>query len=72
MSITEPKPFTVKAMAKHLTKTDGHLGRDGVEANALAKHMGLSIHTIQSVAKGRRNFSDRQLEKVGRWVARRG
>jgi hypothetical protein len=72
MHIKEKQCFTHVDLANHLREKDGHLGREGKEALALAKHMGRSIHSIQSIALGRRNFSDRDWAKVARWVARRG
>jgi len=56
------------ALARFLRKHDGHLGRDGDTANQLAIFMGRSIHLVQSVALGRRNFSDSDQAKANAFI----
>jgi hypothetical protein len=70
--IQETQRFTSEDLKKHLVARDGHAGRTGAEAKSLARHMKLSVHTIQSIALGRRSTSDRNWSKIGRWVANRG
>lgn len=41
-----------------LRSRDGHLGRKGAEIQRLAAKTGLSIHMLQSLAMGRREFTD--------------
>lgn len=74
-----------KRLAKHLRATDGNLGREGREIKLLSRLSGASVSMIQSVALGRRKFSDsmqaavdrqlrklEQLEKDRRQAVRRG
>lgn len=56
------------ALARFLKKHDGHLGRDGVRARSLAIAINRSIHTVQSVALGRRKFSDSDQAKVDAFI----
>lgn len=70
--IQETQCFTCEDLRRHLVAKDGHTGRTGAEALALARHMKLSVHSIQSIALGRRSTSDRNWSKISRWVARRG
>lgn len=52
-------------LAKYLLATDGHIGRQGKAMLYLAEKTGLSVAMLQSVAKGRRNFSDSAARDVG-------
>lgn len=51
-------------LKNHLMKTDQHIGRQGRAMFSLANRAGVSAAMLQSVAKGRRNFSDTTAEKV--------
>lgn len=68
MTKTKEKPkenwlsIHIKARQKHHGK--GHLGRDGEEIQAVAAAAGMSVHQVQSLAMGRRKFSDSSLEKL--------
>lgn len=55
---------------KHLVKHDGGYGREGAEMKRLAKAAKVSVHTLQSVALGRRNFSDATAKRVDRAMAK--
>lgn len=53
-----------KRLAARLVKKDGHLGREGAEMARIAGDTGLSVHTLQSVAKGRRKLSQNSRQLV--------
>lgn len=53
-------------LEKYLLATDGHLGRTGKAMAHLSAKTGYSIAMLQSVAKGRRNFSDSAEKAVGK------
>lgn len=59
-----------KRLAKHLTAMDGHLGRTGKEMNYLAGKAGISVAMLQSVAMGRRKFSDSTQARVDKELAK--
>ena len=47
---------TQNALAKHLLATAGTLGRATAEIQRIANKSKLSVHTIQSLAMGRKQF----------------
>jgi hypothetical protein len=55
---------------KHLLKYDGGYGREGAEMKRLSKVAKVSVHMLQSVARGRRNFSDAAAKRVERAMAK--
>ena len=57
-------------LAKYLKSTDGHLGRTGKEMNHLAEKAGVSVAMLQSVALGRRKFSDSTEARVDKQLTK--
>lgn len=57
-------------LAKYLKSTDGHLGRTGREILHLAMKTGVSVSMLQSVAMGRRKFSDSSAARVDRHLTK--
>lgn len=53
-----------------LYKTLGDASRGNPKLIKLAKHLKVSVHMVQSVALGRRNFSDKLAAKVEAWCNR--
>lgn len=57
-------------LAKYLKATDGHLGRTGREMLHLAMKTGVSVAMLQSVALGRRKFSDSTEARVDKQLTK--
>lgn len=51
-------------LSRRLRSRDGHLGRQGGEITRLAQETGLSVHMLQSLAMGRKNFTDETKAKI--------
>lgn len=56
--MSKPTKKPMNFLAKHLRKAAGHLGRTNPELVRIAAETGLSVHTIQSMAMGRKIISD--------------
>lgn len=63
MAKNETKCFTSADLYASL----GDASRSNKKLIRLAKHLKLSIHMVQSVALGRRNFRDTTWAKVQEW-----
>ena len=53
-------------LAQHLIATAGHLGRASPEMKRIAKRSKLSVHSVQSLAMGRRQFFPDNMKKLRR------
>jgi len=51
-------------LKRYLKKHQGHLGRGGEAIQALAARAEVSVHMIQSVAMGRKKFSEATAARV--------
>lgn len=67
MSMNEKKR---NFLSIHLTARGGHLGRSNEEMQRIADLAGLSVHTVQSYAMGRRPMSDAAKAKVRDAIAK--
>lgn len=56
--MTSKQPSKQNFLSIRLRSRDGHLGRKGAEIQRIAAATGLSIHMLQSLAMGRRKFTD--------------
>lgn len=61
MSTEKPKS---NFLSIRLKSRDGHCGRGGLEIQRIADATGLSVHTLQSLAMGRRKFTEDTKRKV--------
>ncbi len=62
---------TASRLKARLLKKDKHLGRCGDEMKRLADLSTLSVHTLQSVAMGRKQLSEDSRHKVREALAGR-
>lgn len=72
--MTKPKKKAAQKanfLRDHLTKVDGHCGRNGWEIRRLAELSHLSVHMLQSVAYGRKQLSKDSAAKVKAAIGRR-
>lgn len=54
-----------KRLRKFLASVDSHAGRGSSQMQRLARRSKISIHTIQSIAYGRRGGSELSLRRLG-------
>lgn len=62
--MSKAEPGKPNFLSRRLRSRDGHLGRSGAEANRIASETGLSIHMIQSLAMGRKGFTNATKAKI--------
>lgn len=64
-----PKTAKTNVLAIRLKARDHHLGRKGAEIKRISAETGLSVHMLQSLAMGRRQFTPETKEAVRKALA---